>query len=122
LSVFNVETVYWQAERALDCDDAVFAHVLGSQQRFRDDYVLGTPTHPTHTWEQGEVFKQTRRVIVPPGLAAGSYTVQIGVWSRSDHRPLRLGPWWHLSRAGDLLRITVSPDDSVPPLVLTSAG
>ena len=106
-------TYYWQAERALDRDYAVFAHVIGAQQSFQDDYVLGTPTHPTHTWEPGEVFKQTRRVIVPPGVAAGSYTVQVGVWNPSDHRHLRLGPWWHPSRAGELLQITVSPDESV---------
>jgi 4-amino-4-deoxy-L-arabinose transferase-like glycosyltransferase len=103
-------TYYWQAEGSMDRDYAASVHFDGPGQRFQSDYVLGSPAHLTHTWKSGEIVKQARRVILPRDVVTGTYTVQVGVWSPSDQRHLRLGPWWRASRAGDLLRLEVTPD------------
>jgi hypothetical protein len=103
-------TYYWQAERAMDRDYAASVHFDACGQRLQSDYVLGALAHPTRSWQPGEIVKQTQRVTVPDGASAGRYTVELGVWSPSDRRHLRLGPWWHPSRAGNLLRLEVSPE------------
>jgi hypothetical protein len=40
----------------------------------------------------------------------GCYAVELGVWSPSDHRRLRLGPWWRPARKGVLLRLEAALD------------
>jgi len=102
-------TYYWKTKRRMDQDYAASVHFDGPA-RFQSDYVLGDPAHPTQTWQPGEIVKQTERVRVPADAPAGRYVAEVGVWSPSDHRHLRLGPWWHPARTGVLLRLEATPD------------
>ena len=83
---------------------------LDGPARFQNDYVLGEPARPTRTWEPGETVKQTQRLTIPANASPGLYVADIGVWSPSDHRHLRLGPWWHPARTATLLRFEATPD------------
>jgi hypothetical protein len=102
-------TYYWKAQRRMHSDYAAFVHVRGPRGQLQSDYALGVVGHPTSRWEAGEIVKQTERVTIPQQQPAGAYALEIGVWDPSDHHRLALGPWWHPSRAGELLRLTVSP-------------
>src|SRR5262249_45750213 len=101
-------TYYWQALEEMAGDYAVSLHLRGSREHFQQDYVLGPPGHPTHTWLPGEIVKQTQRIILPPEASPGHYRAELGVWSPENHRHLRLGPWWHPARAG-ILGLDVTP-------------
>jgi hypothetical protein len=105
-------TYYWKAERRMDRDYAASVRFDGPA-RFQIDYVLGEPARPTQTWKPGEIVKQTERVTIPVDAPPGRYVAELGVWSPSDRRHLRLAPWWHPARTAVLLSLDATPDHLV---------
>ena len=102
-------TYYWRAARTMGSDYAMTGRLQGTETVRADDYVLGAPGHTTRSWEAGETLKQTRRIEIPPGLSAGRYPFEVGVWDPETRRHLRRG-WWR-ERDATLLYAVVGPDD-----------
>jgi hypothetical protein len=75
-------TVYWQALRSMQTSYKVFVHVVDPVTGAivaQDDSVPRHWTHPTNTWQPGEVVEDTLAVPLS-GVAPGEYQLFIGLY------------------------------------------
>lgn len=81
-------TLYWQVEKRVETDAAVFAHLLDSQGTLvtqADGYPL-LGMLPFWLWESGQIVRDVRHF---DPVAAGEYTIRLGMWelATGEHWP-----------------------------------
>ena len=88
-------TFYWQTANALTADYTIFLHLVAAdgvlQAQNDSPPVFGY--YPTGAWQPGEVVADLHCLVLPPGLASGSYTLRTGLYdSESGERLALLDP------------------------------
>ncbi|MBI5878672.1 MAG: glycosyltransferase family 39 protein [Chloroflexi bacterium] len=75
-------TLYWQSLSAAKANYKVFVHVVGNNEQIvgQKDGEPGAGAYPMTGWIEGEYLIDSYRVELPPNLAAGAYTVYIGMY------------------------------------------
>ena len=82
----------WQARQASLPGYTVFIHLVsqgGVPVAQRDSEPVGG-FRPTSTWATGETVTDRHGVLMPPGLAPGSYELRAGLYERDTGRRLRV--------------------------------
>lgn len=76
----------WRAEAALAPRYKVFSQLLDADGVLvaQNDNVPGGGLAPTDTWAPGETVVDRRALMLPEGLAAGRYTLIVGLYTESD--------------------------------------
>jgi hypothetical protein len=95
-------TIYWQTAQAMTANYTAFLHLVGAdgvlQAQNDSPPVFGY--YPTSAWQPGEIVADLHCLVLPPGLAAGTYTLRAGLYdSASGERLGLLNP----QGAGDAL-------------------
>ena len=75
-------TFYWQALREMDIPYTVFVHLLGPDGRViaGHDSQPVQGNRPTTGWVPGEYIADPHEILIPDGLAAGDYVVEVGLY------------------------------------------
>lgn len=84
-------TLYWQAEKTLSINYAVFAHVRGEAQTLwagRDAWPQNGAA-PTSTWRVGQTITDTYTLTLDPATPSGQYPVEVGVYEAQANGVLR---------------------------------
>lgn len=84
-------TLYWRALRTLDRSYKVFVHLIPEGESMpvaQHDSEPVNGTHPTPTWETGEIVIDPHQVTIPQGTAAGEYTVWVGLYDGDGRLPV----------------------------------
>jgi hypothetical protein len=71
-------------------DYVVFVHLRGAGAAFGDDHPPLDGRYPPSRWRRGEVIRDEREVVVPPGFPPGPLAVRVGVWDPRSGRRLRV--------------------------------
>ncbi len=108
-------TLLWQSDARLAEDYHVFVHLLDAQGNLvaQSDGVPVQGARPTWSWWEGEVIQDAYTLSIPADLAAGTYTISVGMydWQTGVRLPA-------FDATGNRL-----PNDSVPlGQVRVSAG
>jgi hypothetical protein len=79
-------TLDWQATRTIDEAYKVFVHILGADglPLAQQDNEPVNGTYPTTRWQRGERVSDPYAIALPPDLAPGEYTVEVGMYRISD--------------------------------------
>jgi hypothetical protein len=75
-------TLYWQALTEMETSYTVFTHLLSGDGGVVAQHD-GTPaagSYPTNLWVAGEVVEDAHVLELPTSLAAGTYTVEVGMY------------------------------------------
>ena len=76
---------YWRALGEMPPDRYVgFLHLIDpatSRPAAQDDHALGRESYPLNAWQTGEVIHERFTLSIPPGLPAGDYSLQLGVYT-----------------------------------------
>jgi hypothetical protein len=75
-------SLIWKSLATMPTSYKVFTHVFDSSGQLvaqRDDYPHADLT-PTNTWQAGQEIVDRFAVSLPPELAAGTYTVRLGLY------------------------------------------
>jgi hypothetical protein len=97
--------LYWQARRPLPYDYSVFVHVrdAAGQTVAQADHLPLAPVYPPTLWPAGQLIRERSVLVIPPGTAAGTYQLWVGVYrldtlerlpvtgDRSGEQAVRLG-------------------------------
>jgi serine/threonine-protein kinase len=75
-------TLRWQALRPVQNRLSVFVHLIGPDGTLvtQDDGEPARGSRPTSTWAAGEIISDPHALTLPPGAAAGEYTVRVGLY------------------------------------------
>ncbi len=75
--------LYWQTEARIPMDYTVFTHILdvGGVSRAQQDNAPVGGTYPTSQWAVGPIVVDSYDVSLPPDLAAGPYTIEVGLYN-----------------------------------------
>jgi hypothetical protein len=75
-------TLYWQMAAPTDSQAKVFIHLYDAQGRLgpQTDGWPAFGTRPPYTWAANEMIRDPRRIILPPDLPPGRYTLEIGLY------------------------------------------
>jgi uncharacterized membrane protein len=89
-------TLYWRALAPMDLDYTVFVHLVspdGERVTQHDDQPRWKVPLPTSTWQPGEELRDQHVLRLPPGLAPGTYRLQVGVyyWQTLERLPVMEG-------------------------------
>jgi hypothetical protein len=84
-------TLYWQAQRKMDSDYAVFVHLFDASGQLVTvhDGGLAEGTRPTMGWLPGEYVADPHRLTIPNELAPGDYRLELGLYDAKTQ--IRLG-------------------------------
>ena len=86
----------WSATSRPTRDYTVFVHLIGTDNspRAQSDGPPIGGAFPTSTWTPGTVYVDRHRLVVPPGTAAGSYRLAVGMYlpSTGERLPTRRSP------------------------------
>jgi hypothetical protein len=108
-------TLYWQAtppSSSVSSQAQVFIHLYDAQGRLGPQ-TDGWPyfgTRPPYTWEGDWVVRDPRRIVLPPDLPPGRYTLQVGMYDergRLAASSATMGPF--VDNRVPLAEIQVSP-------------
>jgi 4-amino-4-deoxy-L-arabinose transferase-like glycosyltransferase len=91
--------LYWQAARPLPADYTVFVHLVDAQgaKAAQRDLPPLEGRVPTSRWAVGELIRDDQDLVVPAGVAPGSYRLLVGMYdaatlaSITDGGPIDLG-------------------------------
>jgi len=85
-------TFHWWAMSPLEEDYSVFVHLLdeAGTLRWQHDGMPGFGMRPTRGWRPGEVVTDVHEVQLPPDAPAGSYRLEVGVYSAATWQRLRV--------------------------------
>jgi len=74
--------LYWQAQRDMEVDYAVFLHVIGPDGRIwaQRDAAPDNGAYPSSRWAVGEVVADPVRVFLPPDLPDGALEIAVGMY------------------------------------------
>ncbi|MBV9169299.1 MAG: hypothetical protein JOZ81_04365 [Chloroflexi bacterium] len=92
-------TLLWRAGDAPTADRwKVFTHILDANSKVvaQRDAEPGDTLRPTTTWQPGEEIKDNYGIAIPPDLAPGDYTLEIGMYN-GDTRAEFAGQGNHLN-------------------------
>lgn len=80
--------LYWQTLRTPNANYTTFLHLLDAQgQRVAQlDLPPFGGTRPTSNWQPGEVVRDEYPMVLPPGLAPGSYRLVVGLYQTDGPR------------------------------------
>ncbi len=75
-------TLQWRAIQVPGADYTVFVHLLDSEGQVvsQQDSPPQDGAYPTSAWDAGEVMFDTHVLLLPPDLAPGLYSVQVGLY------------------------------------------
>ena len=75
-------TLYWQALAPFDTGYTVFVHFLdrSGQVRVVCDNVPAAGNRPTTGWLPGEVVADEHAIPISPGISAGEYAIEVGLY------------------------------------------
>jgi hypothetical protein len=78
--------LYWSADPPLQADYTVFVHLTGAAggRPAQRDVGPRSGTYPTTLWPPGAVVVDESDLTLPPTLAPGPYTLQIGLYVQQD--------------------------------------
>jgi len=85
-------SLYWQVIKPVSDSYVVFVHLVDATGKWvygSDSEPLGG-TYPTDLWAKGETVRDERKVSVPGGVPAGTYTVLAGMYGGPEARRLRV--------------------------------
>lgn len=88
-------TLYWQAQQGVETSYKVFVHVYDETGNIvaQRDWLPGLGVKPTTGWQMGEVVADRHLVPIDEGVAAGVYTVAVGLYNEgSGERLAAFGP------------------------------
>lgn len=87
-------SLYWQILKKPAADYTVFIHVLNEHGELvtQFDRPPGGGTMPTSTWQVGQTLRDTYPLPIPADVAAGTYTVRVGMytWPSLERLPVTL--------------------------------
>jgi hypothetical protein len=80
----------------MDQDYTIFVHLIapdGERVAQHDDQPWWKVPLPTSTWQPGEELRDQHVLRLPPGLAPGTYRLQVGVyyWQTLERLPVMEG-------------------------------
>ena len=83
-------TLLWQARAALEKSYKVFVHLEDADgvRRAQSDAVPLSGLYPTQRWAEGESVRDYLDISLPPGLAAGRYSVRVGLYEEATGQRL----------------------------------
>jgi uncharacterized membrane protein len=86
-------TLYWRALAPMERDYTVFVHLVDPDGRLmaqHDGQPWWEVSLPTSTWGPGEELRDQHRLSLPPDLAPGTYSLQVGAyyWETLERLPL----------------------------------
>ena len=75
-------TLYWQALTEMEASYTVFTHLLGDDGGVvaQHDASPAGGSYPTTLWVAGEVVEDPHLLELPASLAAGTYTMEVGMY------------------------------------------
>lgn len=75
-------TLYWRADSKIEKDYTVFIHLLDASGdvRAQIDAQPRGGAYPTSLWDSGEIVRDEYSVELPPDLAAGDYSIELGMY------------------------------------------
>ncbi len=75
--------LFWQALADMDRDYTIFMHLLGAngETLVNADHL---PPRPTREWRPGQMIPDRVKLGLPPGLPAGDYRVEVGLYDTGD--------------------------------------
>jgi hypothetical protein len=82
--VSNAELILlWQGMVGMEADYTIFVHLLdaGRETLVNADHL---PPRPTREWRPGQVIPDRVTLALPPGLSAGDYWIEVGLYDASD--------------------------------------
>lgn len=85
----------WRAEAQPAADYTVFVHVLrpdGGCCVWQSDAMPRGGTYPPSRWRPGEVVVDTYDIVLPDGLAAGEYVIEVGWYAAETGERLGIAP------------------------------
>jgi hypothetical protein len=85
-------TLYWRARAEMDEDYTVFVHLVekeGQTWAQSDGYPVGGD-YPTSFWEEGELIRDERVLVVSPDAPEGEYSIEVGFYLASTGERLSL--------------------------------
>lgn len=79
-------TLYWQAQQTMEVSYKVFVHLYDRDGNLvaQRDSLPGLGAKPSTTWKAGEVVAGRHIVPVGDGVAAGKYTVAVGLYEETS--------------------------------------
>jgi 4-amino-4-deoxy-L-arabinose transferase-like glycosyltransferase len=89
----------WQALEKITTDYTVFIHLVGPNNQATNSPLWAQhdspPMHnisPTSTWDVGDVIQDPHRIIIPPDIPSGQYTLQAGLYNSftGERLPMQL--------------------------------
>jgi 4-amino-4-deoxy-L-arabinose transferase-like glycosyltransferase len=82
--------LYWRALRRADRDYTAFVHVRGSagENLTQADGPPQSGTYPTSYWDADEVVIDDRMIEIPAHVAAGQYSIVVGLYDPQDNTRL----------------------------------
>ena len=89
----------WQALEKITTDYTVFIHLAGPNNPATNSPLWAQhdspPMHnisPTSTWDVGDVIQDPHRIIIPPDIPPGQYTIQAGLYNSftGERLPMQL--------------------------------
>jgi hypothetical protein len=77
-----VVTVFWGVEKQPTADHTLFVHVIdqSGQVVTQLDRPTGGLQSPTSTWVEGQAWRDSYPIVLPPELADGLYSVRVGLY------------------------------------------
>ncbi len=93
--------LYWQTLAAPGRSLNLFIHLVEPDSNTQVAGFDGPPAFGTEFWEPGATFIDTRALTLPPDIAPGTYTLQLGWYNLDDFARLPLSA----PAAGDALKI-----------------
>jgi hypothetical protein len=75
-------TLFWKTDTPVDSDYTVFVHLLDDSGQLvaQTDGQPGGGSHPTSSWQTGELIRDSYAVTLPSNLSTGQYTLQVGMY------------------------------------------
>ncbi len=88
-----IVTLYWRAMAPMDQNYTVFVHLIspdGERVAQHDGGPWWKVPVPTSTWHSGEELQDQHTLELPPGLAPGTYRLQVGgyYWQTMERLPV----------------------------------
>lgn len=85
-------TLLWEAQAAPTTDYTTFVHLLDADGNWVAGYdqAPGGRRFPTHAWQPGDRTVSELPIVLPPDLAAGEYTLWVGVYDAASAGAERL--------------------------------
>lgn len=99
-------TLFWHATQTLDTRYKVFVHLYAADGALiaQHDSEPANFTHPTDTWEAGEIVIDLHGLLIPLDVPSGDYRLAVGVYGSEDGQ--RLPVMLDDSAQGDTLTLT----------------